>query len=368
MQDKAIKECPSSRTKLFEVIETMRFPLIFLVVIIHMVGFDSPRIDFNGGAWSFYIFISEMFSHNLGRIAIPLFFIFSGYFFFRKLAEWTWDGYATQLKKKVKTLLIPYLFWNLTIVGVTLTLTYLTAYLGMNREIGTTSSLYDIFWGMPANFPLWYMRDLMCMMVLSPLLYLFIRYAKAWEMLCLLVVYLYCLEMGIPGLSTTAFFFFMLGGYFAIFNKDVIVFCGRYKKVLAVFTLLLLFNATLLNGTAYHEYAVRVFIIAGVMSAINLFNYLLRYPKLKQRLLSLSASTFFIYVVHEIYIINWLKGGFSRLPIAQSPWGMLVGYFVIPCICLLICWGLYKILKIIAPGVLSFTTGGRMVSNVKKEK
>ncbi|WP_374708419.1 hypothetical protein [Bacteroides thetaiotaomicron] len=52
----------------------------------------------------------------MSRIRNPLFFFFSGFFFFRKLEKWSLDFYHLQLKKRVISLLLPYLLWNILMI------------------------------------------------------------------------------------------------------------------------------------------------------------------------------------------------------------------------------------------------------------
>ena len=48
----------------------------------------------------------------LTEIAVPYFFIISGFFFFR-ISYYEKNNYFKMLKKKAKTLLIPFIFWNI---------------------------------------------------------------------------------------------------------------------------------------------------------------------------------------------------------------------------------------------------------------
>lgn len=51
--------------------------------------------------------------HSIVVVAVPVFFIISGYFFFYNIKEFNSGVYVTKLKKRGRTLLIPYLLWNL---------------------------------------------------------------------------------------------------------------------------------------------------------------------------------------------------------------------------------------------------------------
>ena len=148
----------------------------------------------------------------------------------------------------------------------------------------------------------------------------------------------------------------------ALNKKNLLQVCSKFRYPVACAAIFFLFFSTFCNGTDYHIHIVRVFIILGIITAVNLTNRLVCHEKWKQTLCRLSVTTFFVYAVHEIYIIGWLKGGFYKTPLAGNGWGMLLGYFLIPCICLLVCLGLYFILQKIFPRLLSILTGGRIAS------
>ena len=103
-------------------IEWLRFFCIVVVVLLHAVG--SPMdgrevISYHNGV---YDTIRILFSEGFCRIAVPTFFLISGYLFFFKLEEWSTDIWFNKLKKRVRTLLIPYLLWNLIAIIVSLML------------------------------------------------------------------------------------------------------------------------------------------------------------------------------------------------------------------------------------------------------
>lgn len=360
--------------RLSGVIESMRFPLIYLVVIAHMVPFDTPQVILSWNSHDIYILISEMISHNLSRLSVRCYFLISGYYLFKKLAVFSHAAYTAQLKKKIRTLLIPYLLWNLILVGAIWAKYLLFAKLGLDTVNSETEyagirahSWYAILWEMPINFPLWYMRDLICMTLIAPLFYYGFSYLKGWGLMALALFYLLVHYTGITGFSSTAIMFFGAGAYFAMYRQNLLTVTAPFKKISIVLALVLLLVSTWMNGSLYHEYIVRVFILVGVIAVINLFDMLNNSERIRTTLSKLAPYTFFIYVAHEVYIINWLKGGWTRLSINAFGWGKLLGYFMVPGICILICIGLYYVIKVISPRLLSILTGGRMSRFVYKE-
>lgn len=361
--------------RLSSVIESMRFPLIYLVVIAHMVSFDTPRITLSWNSQDIYTFISEMISHNLARLSVRCYFLISGYFLFKKLVEWNSSVYAGQLKKKIRTLLVPYVLWNLILIAAIVSKYYVFQRLGLDStnsqveyDVVGNNSWYQLLWGMPINFPLWYMRDLICMTLISPLFYHGFKYMKGYGLLALVAFYLAVHHTGVPGFSSTAVMFFGAGAYLAIYRQNPLILTLSFKKASIVLAFVLLLVSTLMNGTIYHEYFVRIFILIGVVAVINVFDYLNKRERLRTTLARLAPYSFFIYVAHEVYIINWLKGAWARLPIYEFGWGKLIGYFIVPFLCIGVCIGLYHVIKAINPRLLGLLTGGRMSRFVYKEE
>ncbi|TDS13792.1 acyltransferase family protein [Sphingobacterium paludis] len=347
-----------------EAVEILRFPLMFLVIFVHMLPYEQRAIPPVFGGESVYIFVSELISHHIGRIAVPFFFVFSGYFFFSKIDNWTANLYFTQLKKRYSTLLFPYIFWNLALVIVIVVVNLMLEYVGRapneNYHDLRQSSLYDLFWGYPINFPLWYIRDLMVMVVLSPIFYYFFKLLRGFGLCIIAVLYLSTLESNLPGISSTAIMYFGLGAYVSLAKVDVVNFCLRYGKLFAALALVALAVTALYTAKPENEYVVRTFVLFALPSVFLLAISLAKKSRVKRYLLMLSPAVFFIYATHTIYILGKLKGAFSRTSFAEPGWGMLMGYFLIPVLCMAVLLLFYFLLHRYLPKPLSLVTGSRI--------
>ena len=114
----------------------LRFPLIIGVLFIHALPnviqkmaitdvWNSPQV-----IWS-YKYISELCSHAIPLIAVPLFFFISGYYtFFQK--DWSKKKLIkAEWKKKVKGLVLPYFIWNTLMIVALLLWAKLSYLLGL---------------------------------------------------------------------------------------------------------------------------------------------------------------------------------------------------------------------------------------------
>ncbi|MDR0795865.1 MAG: acyltransferase [Tannerella sp.] len=356
------------------VIESMRFPLILLVLYNHMLPVTGQRIELNLSGWNCYHFISEMISHNLAAFNITFYFLISGYFFVHRMSRWEGGIYYKKIKKRTKSLLMPYLVWIVLLMGI---IWMKSTLMNVIRTGGDTDflelknlSLFQIIWGYPLLHSFWFLRDLMCMTLLTPLFYYFCKYTKVFGILALMVIYLGAFEPGVPGFSMTAIFFYATGVYLGMNKINILELCGRYKwpSVIAAFCFLIF--ATFFTGSPHHIHLMRMLALILMVACVNIFDTLIRSQRIKNILLRLSVTTFFVYAIHQIYIINWLKGALARSSLSESPAGMIIAYFLIPCICAAICIGIYSLLRKLSPALISLLCGGRMqpVVPVKSNK
>ncbi len=217
----------------------LRFPLIVGVVLIHCYykelpigGVKIPVMD----EYPIYKLIADLFSQVLARTAVPLFFLISGYLFFYK-SSFSWPMYDSKLRKRAQTLLLPYLFWNGALVGLHLLIELLFPSV-LSGEVKPVLDYgwcdwWDIFWArepsepggmpMPINYPLWFIRDLMVLVVFSPLVYAMVRYLRQYALALLGFLWLIYDGASTPGLSPTAWFFFSLGAFYSVHRRNFVV-------------------------------------------------------------------------------------------------------------------------------------------------
>ena len=155
----------------------IRFPLIVMVLLIHVY---EGAIMVNGemigtGNAEVYNFLGRVFSQNLFAIAVPTFYFIAGYLFFlnQTLDK---DRYFLQMKKRFKSLVIPYLFWNLWMIVFMLFYQYVGNKVGFifaGKQI-VDYSIIDFlrcFWNIgsgfyPICFQLYFLRDLILVSIL----------------------------------------------------------------------------------------------------------------------------------------------------------------------------------------------------------
>ncbi|OWV14377.1 acyltransferase [Fibrobacter sp. UWB5] len=135
-------------------ISSLSFVCACMVVLIHV------PVPSTTGSWGWYL--SSIFSYGVCLISVPFFFIISGFFLGRHLDEDGW--YKKALKKRVRSLLIPYIVFNALYWG----LTHVDFELWNMKNIVVGIVGYPF--GYPSLGPTWYIRSLLIFVALSPLL------------------------------------------------------------------------------------------------------------------------------------------------------------------------------------------------------
>lgn len=358
MQEKSFITELTSRT-----IDVLRFPLAFMVVILH-VPYLFP-LPFSFGVKVFW----NVFNQNLARLAVPAFFLISGYLFFLKIQDYNISVYFAVLRRKCKTLLLPYLifcaisfFCKFLLVKDTTLLEFYKS-LGGVRLFIDCGYIYTENWrglsdwagAFPINGALWYMRDLIIMVVLSPVVWTLLKRSNSYCIVVLTLIYIVNPCIGIPHIS--AICMFSLGAYFSINKKDLI---SEFRKI-PVFIYMPLMIAMMIFQIIFKNLDfVQVLVIFGLIAIFNITSLMVEREHIHP-IRFLSVSSFFIYAMHDNIVVmlqSLEKQGFQILvhynALTQTLQCVLMPIFV-TIILLVMYWLLYRY----ASPVLALLMGGR---------
>lgn len=346
-------------------IKAMRFPLICLVVWAHSIAPNMKPMELSFDGWNVYHFVSELISCNLCKIAVCWFFVFAGYFFFLNVPEEgiSWNWLKDKWKRRVFTLLIPFVTWNILAVFIPLIKAFLFTKLGIPQsDVEGEYALFNngiLYWFItgPADFPLWFMRDLLILCLLTPVIYVVFKHTPRYVGIIVLTI-LFLLPFEPDVFRWRGFFFFSLGAFLSIQRINMLSICRKVKWPAAIVAIILLLLSTFFNAVPAHKWLLRAFFPFGIITFMNIFDHLIDNEKVRTRLEKLSAAVFFIYASHAIYIMPWTNGLFKRL-INDTLGGAWIRWFFFPIVVLLICLGLYYLLRSIMPLTLAFICGGR---------
>lgn len=355
---------------LSKIIDFLRFPLIVGVIFIHNYNSTILVEGKELGSSSFmptYYYISNLFSEVIGRLSVPTFFFISGLLFFWH-SEFNYNVYNKKIKKRIHTLLIPYVFWNL----LHLILYYIIYRLYTNWVVGTDYNFCYIIkslWGSfnidgiitsPISYQFWFIRDLMIMIIISPIIHYIISRFKYIIIIPFIIWFLnYNFPyIGSAGISSCALFFFTLGAFYSIHNYRLLFQNPRATQLITSLYIIIAICDLFTKNLSYNLYIHNFGIIIGLYM---LFNILVRPMKkgiIKNSFL-LSSASFFIFAVHEPYILSQLKKIIYKNLQPNTDLEISFLYFLIVFATVIISLIIYKFFKKICPSFLKVITGGR---------
>lgn len=370
------------------VIDCMRPLLALMVVGLHV------RYYFTSGAERFFdgpfeacviIIFRVMFS-----VAVPTFFLVSGYFFFKGLETWNVSVWKQKLRKRSKTLLLPYILWNFVAFAGFVVTRCAGHFVKGNDFVNLVDSLNErgwlrIFWdrclmgpvradniniwgyvvqsGTPMNEPCWFLRDLMVVLLFTPVVYFLIR--EIGRIFILLIGTLFVIDLWIPfsGFSSVSFFFFSLGSWLYLEKHNLLEMSGKYVVLQNVLSVVLLIVASVSFGTNEWLYTVssRLFLLAAIPSLICLVSSVTQSsPRLESFLLSLSSSSFFIYVIHTVLIVDVVCFAFLSVFGKDNYVISSVGIVISTMIVYTICYFVFIFMNRFMPRIAGLLTGNRI--------
>lgn len=372
-----------------ECIYFLRFPLAILVVFIHAFGthIDISKLHAGGlTGTAIYDYIRLFFSEVLGRSAVPLFFIFSGYLFFQKKKEYSKDIYIAKLRKKWNSLVVPYFLWIMLMVLCSLMFilkdillhgkswTEILEYFRDNGFLrlfwdGCTWEKRTTWLGVttqisgPVLLPFWYMRDLIVMVILSPIIYWTIK--KLGTIWIALLVLFYTFDIRAAWISDTfasTGLFFSIGAYWAIKRQNFTDVLWKWKYFILPLTLAMMVWQTYTGSIMGDRWSVMVhpwLIILQSFALIILGSALYRYQGLYLFNKKYAKTSFFIYAFHFFVLGHVISFINNLMPMGNTWYMMTINYIVSPIVCVIICIGVYHFAMRFCPKMLGVLVGVR---------
>ena len=336
-------------------IRLLSFMAILFVIYIH-----SPFIEATGYpiAQSVQRFWADF---GLAIFAVPMFYIISGLLFFNGIRN-VGDCFP-KIKKRAKSLLVPYLIWNLVFIGWYVVMAYTPGISSfVNSDLLSNLQLTDPFSTLhflfitPAGFHLWFLRDLMIFVLLSPVLYFAIKH---FPWLTVILLFIGC--GWIPRLGVV---YFALGGVIAIHydlerltalltrHRTILLLCIYFMNaVIAAF-------GVVRSGNVFWQYYVQIMSMIAIAAIWGLYDYVVpKDYKFSEWMNNILRYTFFVYLFHEPAFNIIKKVGLKVIGIHE--YSLIVLYMINPILMLILAIGVGMLFQKLLPKTYSICVGGR---------
>jgi len=346
-------------------LKLLRFPLIVGVVFSHTfgssIGMAANPLG-NRQAHPVAFFLQNLISNEIARLAVPIFFLMAGHLFFVGL-EPSIRSFSAKIQGRFRRLFLPFLFWNLLTLFFLAVTQALPAtqrfYSGQHNLIasfGPFNYLNAIF-GLtdyPISFQFWFIRDLLVLVLFSPLIYLASRFAGI-PLLGLVLLGWLAGKWPVYIPCSRAVLFFSAGAYLAISRRSL--FClDRLGPVLLLPYLMIVAIVAAGPARPFSPYLHQAGILLGVVVLLFASGQIPADGKASKAMKRLGTTSFFVFSVHEP--LQTVLAKLGCLAIAPHGSAMItLLYFSIPITVILCSLFLYRGLSLVQPGLKDLLTG-----------
>ena len=292
-------------------------------------------------------------AYALVRLDIPFFMMISGYLFFRNMS---WEALPGKWKRRIHSLLIPYLLWNVLYYIAEILGSYVP---GLNGLLGKYYLKPDLLGFIRAavffesNPVFWFMFQLILLVILAPVLWFFLKRKWTAVLFALFLGILWWFWPPVPVLNTDDLIYYYAGAFWAVHGKSIAENGWSRRRALIGAGIVLL-------GAAIYQIHLRTFLPQPLVLYLMILPWGIwlliderRIPEPKRYM----KETFFIYATH-FYVVR-LLGKVLSIPFRGSAIAGLLLYLVMPVPVVFICHTAARILGKISPGVLRVLNGGR---------
>ena len=344
------------------------------VVLIHaQFNFEGAGVATN---W-----VIAFFSRCIVSFSVPMFFAISGFLLARKTKAGRVAGwYPSALKKRVRTLLVPYLCWcTIYVFTVTLNKILMNCRAGRPRleytklvePLLSLRNFAHVYGLAPTEYPvhgaMWYIKSLLLLCLLSPLLLWIMR--RRWSGLFFLIVmavfFFLVPHTSIfftPGFTLRGILFFSIGIFLACYpmkEESFLIIRGVLPPVWVLSSALGAFcimNPERVSGFVTNL-IMRFTVIAGVGAVWCLYDMIPAFRQLSR--MRISNDSFFLYAFHVIVleiVLGNLVATFLMNKLHIPELGIYFLRFLIPLVLSLLT---AELLKRFLPRLYRILTGGR---------
>jgi surface polysaccharide O-acyltransferase-like enzyme len=318
-----------------------------LVIWIHTYNLDAYGITADFGGLVGVTYYVEYCWDKLTDVAVPLFFVISGFLFFR---TFSFDVLKDKYRTRARSVLLPYVCWSSIYYLYYAALTNLP---GIRSLMSSTEHISIgiipwLRWLWPDSYyTLWFLKSLILFILFAPAIYILMKdwHRKIPTGLVLLAV-VFALSVMKENVLIAGECWYFLGSWIAINHKEWVFYQNKKLSLLAILYMLLL----LVTGFHVWNIWTQFGLVIAFWFAFDLVN-------IPEHIPWWMHISFFTYVAHDL-VLEALKKAILIVTKA-NPSVALVEYICLPLLVFGILVLLAYLLKRIVPSVWNLLSGGR---------
>ena len=344
----------------------------FILAVFIIIRHNSSVYNYNS---SLCLTLYDCLKYSITEVAVPLFFLISGFNFFNNFSI---SDQKRKFTNRIKSLLVPYLVWN-SIYCIFCTIIsndfFSRFFIGRERfEVTPWNIIWGILFHNNCNSQFWFIFELMVCVLLNPLIYYVIR-KKSLGVFFLLALYVSIMFFGLKlpeyfFYRTDSFLYYYFGAFLGLhFNKFFFAdvksrtiqprrsSSGRFIRIdeMQLFAGLVCVLASMFLLIPNLHSGIRFFVI--IISSFGLWSLSICCKYFKLRWVPLGGVTFLMYAAHGIIQPIVVKLLYLVLP--KFAWMAVINFFLAIVITVLACMGLRFVTKRYFPFVDKLITGWR---------
>lgn len=162
-------ETQTSKINFHNKVMVINVALTFIIVLLHSQPLNRIGI-INDGDYALIHGI-EVFA----QLGVPMFFFISAMLFYKSLSSMS--KIKDKLKTRIRSLVIPYILWNIIFVGIYWTMTHISFIASMMNMPPVPSDVAGIFFSIINSkyTVLWFVKDLIVFCLMSPVFYVMLK-------------------------------------------------------------------------------------------------------------------------------------------------------------------------------------------------
>lgn len=325
-------------------IQIARYLMVCGIVFIHIPPVETEIVTNN----AYFLMFRAFWVDAVFRGTVPVLTCISAYLIFRSAKD---KKPFALIKDKAESLLLPMLIWNLPIV---LAIYLVQRYTAVGYPFRLNLNPIDVLtWvdatlgitDRPANFPLFFLRDLFVLAVLAPIFGFFIRTAPLIGLAVVGVIFWFDFD-GLLLLRSNMALNFYIGGLIAVYGWDLF-WLDRYKWALLILFVAVCIIKSQIPGESTLFRVVSPFMIWPILGMIE-------NSRFADVVVRLSSGSFFLFLAHApLLIASYIIYG--KFPLIPYPLYWLISSAAVISLCAIV----YRITSKTLPSTMQLALGGR---------